>query len=348
MAKKNLTIRDVAELAGVSVSTVSRIISGTESLIPISEETRKKVFKAANELSYRPHPGARALRGKSTNMLGVIVREVNDPFFSQLIHSISVAAQQRGYEIVLGTANADPDIALKLSETMLNMRYCDGLLLLGDLMETPADRTYLVKMGWNLPLVLVCRGTKQLVGDNISIGTDNQAGTRMALEYLAGLGHQKIAFISGGRLGDLNERQETYEKFINERFGQVVKEYLMVTENSLEGGYQAANKILALPEPPTAILASDDTMAMGVLKAAADLSVRVPQDLSVIGFDDIQMASFTIPALTTVHQPIDQIGEQVVEMLINLLKSDNCIGPQQHVNIQPELIIRKSCCPPKS
>ncbi len=346
MAKKSLTIRDVAERAGVSVSTVSRIISGTESLISISEETRTKVFKAAKELSYRPHPGARALRGKTTNMLGVIARDVEDPFFSKLIRNISMAAQELGYEIVLATANADPSRALKISHTMLNMRYCDGLLLLGDLLETPEDLTYLEKMGWNLPLVLVCRGTKQLVGDNISIGTDNRAGTCLALEYLAGLGHQKIAFLSGGRLGDLNERQDAYEEFMQARFGQVVDEYFLEAENSLEGGYQGAQELLGLPEPPSAIFASDDMMAMGVLKAAADMGVKVPDQLSVIGFDDIHFASYTIPALTTVHQPIDEISRQAVQLLDGFLKSEQS-QETQHVNIQPQLVIRKSCCPPQ-
>ena len=129
MANRIATIRDVAEKAGVSTSTVSRVLSGAETVIPISGDTRERVQQAARELGYRPHPSARALSGKATNLLGVIVRELGDPWFAQLIETISGAAREHGYDLVLGNAKRDPEEALALRNMMLDLRYCDGLLL---------------------------------------------------------------------------------------------------------------------------------------------------------------------------------------------------------------------------
>jgi DNA-binding LacI/PurR family transcriptional regulator len=148
---KSITIRDVAAKAGVAVSTVSRTLSC-----------------------------ARLLRSKATNMFGLIVREIEDPFFAQLIKALRSAAKERGFELVIGYAEADPTEALRISELMMDMRYSDGLFLVGDLHEAPEDLSLLERMGWNIPLVLVSRGSSQLVGDYPFISTDNRAGTRMA------------------------------------------------------------------------------------------------------------------------------------------------------------------------
>lgn len=342
-----VTIHDVAILAGVSESTVSRVLSGSETTIAISEETRERVLQAARELAYRPHPSARALRGKGTNLLGLIVREIDDPFFAQLIEVISNVAKENGYDLVLGYAKSDPQEALALSE-MLDLRFCDGLFLLGDLQESPEDHSFLARMVGENMLVFLCRGSgEDLVGDSPSVGVDNRMGAQLALEYLAGLGHRRIAFVGSGRVGDLLERQEAYGSFMREHFGQPAPEYEQLAENSYRGGYEATARLLALPEPPTAIFAADDTMAIGALKVAADRGRRVPGDLSIVGFDDTKIAPYLQPALTTIRQPIAEIGRQAVDLLLAMIRGKAAPEPPIHRVIEPALVVRDSCSPPR-
>ena len=341
---KNITIRDVAQRAGVAVSTVSRILSGAETPIAISEETRKRVLQAARELSYRPHPGARMLRSKATNLIGLIVREVEDPFFTQLIKVIRAAAKERGLEVVLGYAETEPSEALRISELMMDLRYCDGLLLVGDLRETPEDLSLLERIGWSIPLVLVCRGSSQLVGSYPSISADNRAGSFLALDYLTRLGHRRIAFLGGGRAGDLSERQQAYTDYMQQKFAGFRASDIQPADNSLEGGYLGMRALLAASDRPTAVFASDDNMAIGALRAAFESGVRVPQDISLVGFDDIRMASYTTPTLTTVRQPLEALSHKAVELLDCMVKNKTP-GAQtgQHISLAPELIVRDSC-----
>jgi DNA-binding LacI/PurR family transcriptional regulator len=344
---KSVTIRDVARLAGVSESTVSRVLTEAETTVSISQETRQRVLAVAEELNYQPHPFARALRGKGTNLLGVIVREIDDPFFAQLIEVIGNVAKEHGYYLVLGYAKSDPEEAVALSE-ILNLRHSDGLFLLGDLRESPKDHTFLAKMAEHRRMVSVCRGSQELVGSTLSIAVDNRKGACTALDYLHGLGHQKIACINAGRVGDLLERMEAYCEFMKVRFGEVCEEYVQVNENSCEGGYRAAKRLLSFPSPPTAIFATDDTMAIGALSAAADMGLMVPRDVSVIGFDDIKIAAYLRPALTTVRQPIEKIGKKAVELLIEMIKEESAPDPLPRLLIEPELVVRDSCAAPRT
>lgn len=343
MPGKNITIRDVAHQAGVSVSTVSRILSGAETQIPISAETKTRVFQVAKDLSFRPHPGARALRGKTMKMFGLIVREIDDPFFSGLIRSISAAAKAAGFEIVLGHAEADPGEAVRISRMMLDLRYCDGLFLVGDLQETEEDSTFLEKIGWNTPLVLFCRGSKQLVGNYPAVGTDNAQGVTIGLDYLTAMGHRRIAFLGGGRLGDLNERQTAYRQYMQTRWQGYDPGWLQVAENSLEGGYRGMQALLALNDQPTAVFASDDVMAVGAYRAVSEAGLSIPTDISILGFDDIKISAYLNPGLTTLQQPVDQIVASGVEMMIQLL--GNLAGEQygKRIFYQPQLILRGSC-----
>jgi DNA-binding LacI/PurR family transcriptional regulator len=346
-AVKPPTIRDVALLAGVAESTVSRVLTGAETSIPISEDTRQRVLQAAGELAYRAHPGARALRGKGTGLLGVIVREFDDAFFSRLVDAFVNVARDAGYDLMLGSAKGDPEQAVALSGT-LNTRYCDGLLLLGDLRETPEDHSFLDTLSRQVPLILVCRGSGSLVGDTPSVTMDNRLGARLVLDYLAELGHRRIAFIGSARLGDLHERGEAYAEFMAEQLGGVPAGYLQLVENALEEGYQAMIRLLALPQPPTAVFAADDNMAIGAMKAAAEHGVAVPADLSIVGFDDIKIAGYLHPALTTVHQPYEEIACQAVELLLEMIRDRAIPQPAPHVVIPPQLVKRDSCAPPKA
>jgi DNA-binding LacI/PurR family transcriptional regulator len=341
------TIRDVAQQARVSESTVSRVLSNSETAVAISQETRQRVVAVAEALGYQPHPFARALRGKGVNLLGVIVREIDDPFFAQLIEAIGNTAKEQGYDLVLGCAKSDPEEALALSE-ILDSRHTDGLFLLGDLNEPPEDHSFLIKMGRACPILSVCRGSRELASATPSIAVDSRKGALLALSYLASLGHRRIAHINASRLGDLRERMEVYREFMRDQFGECPQDCLQMEENSYDGGYRAARRLLSLPCPPTAIFATDDTMAVGTLSAAADAGVVVPRDLSVVGFDNIKIAAYLRPALTTVCQPIEIIASQAVDMLVKMVKGDTTSDPLAQVLIEPELIVRDSCAPPSA
>ena len=256
------------------------------------------------------------------------------------------SARDAGYDLMLGSAKGDPEQAVALSGT-LNTRYCDGLLLLGDLRETPEDHSFLDTLSRQVPLILVCRGSGSLVGDTPSVTMDNRLGARLVLDYLAELGHRRIAFIGSARLGDLHERGEAYAEFMAEQLGGVPAGYLQLVENALEEGYQAMIRLLALPQPPTAVFAADDNMAIGAMKAAAEHGVAVPADLSIVGFDDIKIAGYLHPALTTVHQPYEEIACQAVELLLEMIRDRAIPQPAPHVVIPPQLVKRDSCAPPK-
>jgi len=303
------------------------------------------VQQAARDLGYRPHPGARALTGKGTGLIGLIVREINDPFFADLIEVVSNLANEKGYDLVLGNAKRDPEEALALRDKMLDLRFCDGLLLCGDLRESPEDHDFLSKMGRDHRLVSVSRGSKQLVGNTPSVDTDNRRGVFLALDYLTRLGHRRIACTNAGRVGDLWERLEAYREFMQQQVGDWPEEYVQPAENSYAGGYDATKRLLALPVPPTAILAVDDVTAIGALSAVIDTGRTVPGDVSIVGFDDMAVSAYIRPALTTIRHPIEEIGQKAVQVLLSMIQGEFTADSWPHLLVEPELVVRESCGP---
>ena len=341
MAGRTVTIKDVAIAAGVAESTVSRVLSGTETVIPISAETRRRVLQAAQDLAYRANPGARLLRGKGVNLLGVIVSEIDDAFHAHLTDALGAAAAGCGYDLLLGFARSDPAEARRLSE-VLDPRFCDGLLLVGDLRETADDLTFLETVRGQMPLILVCRGHHELVGPYPSVGIDNHAAVRLALDHLWALGHRRIGFIGSGRLGDLWERRIAYVEYMAQRGAPATPELIQPTANSFEGGYAAMERLFALPAPPTAIFTADDTMAIGALKAALDRGVRVPDGLSIVGFDNMDMARFVHPSLTTINQSVAEIADAAVALFLKMARGDRALDDASHIITQGQLVIRAS------
>ena len=343
------TIRDVARLAGVSKSTASRVLSGAETSIPISTGTRQHVLRAAEELGYRPHRGARALSGKNSHLIGVIVRETDDPWFGYLIDVISHAAKDRGYDLVLGNARRDPQEALALRNTMLDMRYCDGLLLCGDLQESPEDQQLLQTMGQDRRLISVSRGSRELSCRIPYVGVDNRAGTCLALEHLWNLGHRRIACISSDRVGDLADRVDAFCQFMAVLGAIVPPELLLIEEHSFDGGYRAAGRLWRLVSPPTAIFGAADCLAVGALASLLDMGVAVPQEASVAGFDDLSFSRFVRPALTTVHEPVEEIGRRAVELITSVVEGrDGHEGDCPQFLLEPRLVVRSSTGPAPS
>jgi DNA-binding LacI/PurR family transcriptional regulator len=311
------TMQDIAVATGVSRSTVSRILSNAPLQVPVSEETRGRVLAAARELGYRPNPLARALRGAPTMLLGAIVRDITDPFFAGAIEAISSAARARGYNIVLGLAHARVTEAQELA-AVLEARQVDGILVLGDMGDQPRLLADLAES--DVPVVAMWQGTTLDLIPGVQV--DNGLGIRTAMEHLVGLGHRRIAFIGGRLLGDIQERQAAYIEAASAILGEISLGYVQHVANTPEGGEAALGTLLRVAPRPTAIVVSTDTLAIGVLRAALLRGIRVPEELSVIGFDDIAMASVTVPSLTTIRMPIAPMAAEAIDLLVGSAAGD--------------------------
>jgi DNA-binding LacI/PurR family transcriptional regulator len=335
------TMRDIAEAAGVSQSTVSRVLNDVPTRVPIAAETRERVTLAARKLGYRPNPLARGLRGAPTMLLGAVVRDITDPFFAGAVEALSVAAMSHGYNLVLGHARGRADDALALT-AVLETRHCDAIVLLGDLQDQPrlfADLADLI-----VPVVGLWQGSSPLAVPTVDV--DNKAGIRAGLDHLVELGHERIAFIGGRPLGDIRERQAAFTESMTGRFGGVPEDYIQHVSNTPGGGEEAVRALLALRQPPTAIVTSTDTLAVGVLHAAYSQGVAVPKDLSVLGFDDILLASHTVPALTTLRMPTAEIVAEGVRLAIELARDPTARHKPSVTVMAPSLIVRQSTAPP--
>lgn len=332
-------MKEIGRLAGVSQSTVSRILNGTSGPVRIAPGTRERVLAVVSQLGYTPNPLARGLRGARTAMIGLIVREVSDPFFSTVIGAVGAEARRHGHNVVLGYARSQAEDAAELT-WVLETPHCDGLLLLGDLHD---QGRLLPELGHSpRPVLALCVGSR--AGDVPALNTDNAAGAQLVMDHVWDLGHRRIAFLGTGWLGDVAERRDRYVQFLQER-GQVIPDaYLATAENGPRGGYRAAQALLALDPAPTAVFAATDALAAGALKSLADTGRRVPHDVSVAGFDDIPMAEFTTPALTTVRQPVAEMAALAVHDLLAMVGTGRPVPTMRR--LAPTLVVRESTAPP--
>ncbi len=337
------TMRDIANLAGVSQSTVSRVLNDVPTRVPIAAETRERVTVAARRLRYRPNPLARGLRGAPTMLLGAVVRDITDPFFAGAVEALSVAANSHGYNLVLGHARGRADEALALT-AVLETRHCDAIVLLGDLQDQPRLLADLADLP--VPVVGLWQGSSPLEVPTVDV--DNEAGIRAGLDHLIGLGHERIAFISGRPLGDIRERHAAFTEYMTSRFGSVPDEYVQHVTNTPGGGETAMRALLAVIPRPTAIITSTDMLAVGALHAAYSEGVTVPDQLSVVGFDDILLASHTIPALTTLRMPTAEIVGHGVRVAIELARDPTAPRTAGVTVMAPSLIVRQSTAPPQA
>jgi DNA-binding LacI/PurR family transcriptional regulator len=337
-------MRDIANAAGVSQSTVSRVLSGSPTPIPIAEETRRKILTTADKLRYQPNPLARALRGAKTMLIGAIVRDITDPFFSVAIEALSSQGMARGYNVVLGNAHSQADEAIALRE-ILETRHCDALVVLGDMRDQPKLIDDLRRT--DVPVVELWQGGRP-EGVN-SVNVDNRAGINAVLEHLADLGHSRIAFVGQLRQGDLQEREAAYVDYLRAKEWLVPDGFLKHAVNTFAGGQEAAQALLKLPEPPTAIVAATDVLAIGALHGAHLRGVTVPDDVSVTGFDDIPLSAFTVPSLTTIHMPTVEMVTEALDIVLgpnDIGDSTSGSDPQVVERVLPgALVIRNSTCP---
>jgi len=333
------TMRDIGVAAGVSQSTVSRVLNDVSTSVPITEATRERVLLAARTLGYRPNPLARGLRGASTMLLGAVVRDFADPFFAGAIEALAAESARRGYNVVLGHGRLDEAWSLP---AVLETRHCDAIVLLGDMQDQPR---LLEDLGHSIvPVVALWQGSSPLLFPTVDV--DNEAGIRVGLEHLVALGHTRIAMVSAQLPGDNPQRRDAFIGFMVERFGGVRPDYIQDVPNTMAGGEAALDALLELDDPPTALVTSTDLVAIGVLHAAYSRGRIVPRELSVVGFDDIPIAAHTAPALTTLRMPITEMVREGVRQAVGFAQDPTAPREARIQSFDPTLVVRESTAPP--
>jgi len=338
--KRRITGKDIAELAGVSQSTVSRVLSSSESSPLISEETANRVKEIAEKEGYLPNPIARALRGEKTNLIGLVVREISDPFFAGIIEQISFALRQHSYSVILGYLDSQAEDGMQKITRILDSRQCDGMIFLGDLNDGMKNVQEVINEGH--PAVTLCWGKQS---DEIpSVNCNNERGVKLLIDHLVELGHKEFVFIDGGFIGDIRERRSMIEHYSKENTNLSFS-IVRTESNSFEGGYKAMRGLIDKMNIPSAVLGADDSLAIGILSAIYEAGLDVPKMISVTGFDDIELSRFTTPPLTTIRQPIEEMANKAVETLINLINKNELTKEELSISCAPKLIIRESTGP---
>ncbi|HKW61761.1 MAG TPA: LacI family DNA-binding transcriptional regulator [Candidatus Acidoferrum sp.] len=332
-----LKLDAVAKRAGVSTATVSRVLNN---LNVVKGTTRTRVLKAAEELKYHPNLHARSLaRGKSRT-IGILVSNMENPFFFDIYHALESAAHSHGYEVVVANTDYRSEQLLASVRLMIGWRVA-GLAAIVSEMDSHLIQ---VITDSKIPIVFYDVGTPQKNITNIRV--DYRKGMRKIVEYLHSLGHTRTAFVGHhATLGPISERKKTLLETVN-RISQDAHVQIVGASDGLEGGRQAARELIASGFEPTAVICVNDFMAVGVLRQLRDLGMRVPEDVSVTGFDNIKLSEFCSPALTTVHIPRDRIGQQIFGILIPEDSSKSLAG--REILIDPELVVRESTGVPRT
>ncbi len=332
------TITDVAELANVSIATVSRVINRTAYVSP---ELEARVLKAIEQLSYRPNVLARHLRRNESPSIGILIPDAKNPFFAEMAKGAQDICFGNGYIAVLCDTDEQPATALGHLELLFQQR-ASGFIVVSPGQITPHLQEILDE-GYRI--VLVDRGIAALETD--SVVSDNYGGGRLAVEHLIELGHRRIAFVVSNLEHETIQGRWAGAKDAMEAAGLEIDPDLVYTEgNELpDTGYEGAERILSQRHPPTAIFAFNDMMAFGVLRYAHTRGIAVPEQLSVIGFDDMIMASYFTPSLTTIRQPKYELGQEAARILLRRVSGDE--SPITRLTLPTRLIVRESTVPPK-
>jgi len=328
------TIKDVAREAAVSVATVSRVFN--ESGL-VSEDTRRHVRAVAERLRYWPNGVARSLITNRTHALGVLLPDLYGEFFSEVIRGLDLTARERGLHLLLSSSHSDHDGLVAALRSMRGR--VDGMILMAPEID---GVECLEKSASSMPIVLLDPAIAADGFDTISVG--NADGARAVVLHLIGLGHRRIATVTGP-LGNIDARQrlEGWRTALAEA-GIAPEDELEVAGDFTEpSGYDAVARMLRLDPRPTAVFAANDYMAVGVIGALSDAGVRVPEDVAVAGFDDIALARYLNPSLTTVHVDAFRLGQRAVQLLAG---RDEPEGPPRHETLETTLIVRASCGSP--
>ena len=326
------TMKDVAELANVSDATVSRVFSNPDA---VSNKTKKKVLAAADELNYELNVLARNLRTMKTEIIMVILPDISNPFFSKIVRGIESVAMKNGYKILLGDTKNDLSLEKEYLKN-LDQKYADGVISLTARIDSELIREISEKYN----MVLACEYIDEESVPTVSI--DNVEGAYKATEHLIKLGHERIAHISGPKDVILSQdRLKGYKKALHDHNLKVYDDLINTGDFSYKSGYRNMSRLLKLDKPPTAIFADSDQMAIGAIKAIKSNGLKVPDDLALVGFDNIEIASIYEPSLTTVCQPMYEIGVKAMQLLLDILEKKEL--ENNKIKLESKLIIRDSC-----
>lgn len=332
------TLRGVAKKAEVSMTTASRVLNHKLTGIPISEKTRKKVLKAAEKLNYHPNIFARSLRTKKTSIIGVVVSEIADPYFSKILDEIEQILNKWEYYFFLSSAQHKPERE-EYYLRVLGSKYMDGFLFVGGAIPfTPSIRKTMKES--EVPLVLMGRVFN---GPNVGcVSVDNFKGELMATEYLIKQGHHDILYISRDKpTVDGQQRLNGYKSAM-EKYNLKEKVWIVKGGISPQTGYSTMVKVLNGSRIPTAVLAFNDRCALGVMKAIQSHNLGIPKDIAVIGYDNLLMSEYFNPSLSTVDQLQHKVAMLGTEMLMRMINIPKEVK-KENIILQPKLIIRESC-----
>ncbi|EGQ9169027.1 substrate-binding domain-containing protein [Vibrio cholerae] len=327
------TMKDIARLAGVSTSTVSHVINKSRF---VSDEIAERVNNAAQQLNYAPSALARSLKMNRTKTIGMLVTTSTNPFFGEVVKGVERSCYHQGYNLILCNTEGDNQ-RMKASINTLLQKRVDGLLLMCSTLE--GERLDVFDRYPDIPIVVMDWGPILFASDKIQ---DNSLqGGYMAAKHLIECGHKEIGCITGPLIRHQAQmRYEGYKRALAEAGIAINPDWIVESDFECEGGYQAFEKLYQRGKLPSALFVSNDMMAMGVIQAANQRGLRIPDDLSLIGYDDVHIAKFMTPALTTIHQPKYRLGKAAIDTLLYRLENPDTTA--QVVQLEPTLVVRNS------
>ena len=333
-----LTLEEVGRLAGVSRSTVSRVVNGHPN---VREDVRKRVWQVINQTGYQPHAAARSLVTRRTHVIGAIIPEAVmtlfvDPFFPLLLCGITETCNDRGYYLMLSLFNG-PATEEELYRRQVHGGHLDGVIVASARMD---DRLIPTLLDDAVPFILVGRHSDSRAR---CVDVDNVGASRMAVEHLIRLGHTRIATITGPlSISSGEDRLVGYRQALEAHRIPVEESWIVEGDFTESSGVMGMQRLLSAS--PTAVFAASDVMAIGALKALREADVQVPEEVALVGFDDIPVAAALEPALTTVRQPIERLGSMAADLLLNLLENPpETPAPADRIILPAKLIVRDSC-----
>jgi LacI family transcriptional regulator len=329
-----VTLKDLAKRANVHPSTISRVANHDPGL-RIATDTRLRIEALLRETGYRPNGIARGLKLRQTNVLAVVIPDVTNPFFAALFRGVEDAATPRGFNVLLCNTDGLPE-RQRSHLLSLQARRVDGVILASSFLKDPGVHELRRQKA---PYVLVNRFSDE--GEDPFVGSDDLLGGRLATEHLLELGHTRIGHLAGNPVVSTGVLRRRGYLAAHALAGLPADPRLVVEAGyTEEGGIEAARRLLTLDDPPTAVFAVTDLVALGAAGVARDLGLRIPEELAIVGYNDIPLASRVSPGLTTMHVPIQEFGSVAVRLLMEQLESDAAGG--RRVRFTPELVVRES------
>jgi len=336
-----VSIKDVARIAGVSIATVSRCINDPER---VRENTRTRVQAAILKTGYSPNTLAQSFRRGTTNVIMVVLPSVGDPFFTAVMHGIRSVASAKGYSLLINETQFNTMTADEIG-AMVVSRQADGIVLLAS-MSPFGTEVLSSKSQRALPIVIGCETVSPDLAGFPGVHIDNVAAAREATDYLLSLGHRRIAFICGQAKSLLTrDRENGYRASMREAAVPIEDGWVLEGNLTIEGAIAATRQLMNHPQRPTAVFCANDEMAMGCMHEIRSAGLNIPEDVSVIGFDDIRYAEILDPPLTTVRQPAGEIGERVMYRLLREIEEGRGDGAEMEI-VPHQLVIRQSAARP--